>query len=166
MFQKTVNNEHQMPPPIQNMQQQHQNYSQHVQDYSTFKNNSTLQVTQNGIHQTPSNYVDMVTPSYANTQTTDPIQYQLNSTGFQSGYFPKQYQQQYQQQYQVFNVPFTQTKSTAPSYPPLGSYGQQQQAPMTLKQKQATGIPQNFLVSCSCNSFHSLIQTGSICEIK
>merc|ERR1712137_707541 len=26
-----------------------------------------------------------------------------------------------------------------------GSYGQQQQAPMTLKQKQATGIPQNFL---------------------
>mmetsp|Transcript_55364 Transcript_55364/g.83822 ORF Transcript_55364/g.83822 Transcript_55364/m.83822 type:complete len:404 (+) Transcript_55364:35-1246(+) len=91
-----------------------QNYEQHKQQYATFKTNSTLQVTETpSVHMTPTNFINMVTPTFAEPKNTyhDP-NYQLNISGFQSCEPPEQTYQQFKPQIQQFKPQIQQSGST------------------------------------------------------
>jgi len=67
---------------IQQLQQTHTNYRQHKQDFNAF-NNSNI-IIEPTLHQTPSNYHNMVTPSYVtNTQQLQNVDLYQNQNSSQ-----------------------------------------------------------------------------------
>merc|ERR1712125_161510 len=75
-------------------------YQQHKQDFYTMKYNPNIVVTQQPqIHQTPTNYLDMISPSFDKTQTYYPQNMPFQKYQNEQINFPNPNYQNYNYQY-------------------------------------------------------------------
>lgn len=121
------------------MQTQHQNFRAHKEDYQNFKRNAVL-IPQQQMHMTPGNYVDMVTPNFADPQSNQSLNF--NQTNFRTTICeqPKPLPRHNHEQKQMYK---SCDQVREPGYPPFPPLNYLQNA---YKQNKIASPQQNYMV--------------------
>ena len=133
------------------MPNQIQNYVTHRQEYKNFKQNAVL-VPQQQLHMTPGNFVDMVTPNFADRQNQSFRTYNYNNQYQQNQHNIQFHHEEIGSYYKSYD------EVKEPGYPPFPPLNYLQNNQIRVEQevptqKNKTALPQNFLVNTFYNMY-------------